>query len=147
LFPDPPAFRAGSLLAFFPDVPPDQAGEFIDGGHRRLRIEFVQRGLMLGEFHPSSQVMSVRNPDFPVMQSPVPMFAVRALTTHDLMFLDRPETSPSARAEYLKLYLHHLDDQLSPATRAKVRMSLDAAEAEAKPETDVEAGLRGSRWI
>jgi len=44
LFPDPRDFRAGALIAFFPYLDPSRAPEFIDGGHRLLRMEFVSRG-------------------------------------------------------------------------------------------------------
>ena len=114
------AFRAGSLLAVFSDVPMDKGAQFIDQGHRRLRPHFVRAGLMLGEFHPHSTVGSVRNPDFPVMRSPVPMFAVRALTVHDLMFLDTEQTPAVQRREYLELYLKYVGDEISEKARARV---------------------------
>ncbi|WP_436498592.1 DUF6875 domain-containing protein [Actinokineospora sp. HUAS TT18] len=128
LFQRPEEFRTGSLLAFFPDIDRDGAAEFIDGGHRRLRMEFVGRGLMLGEFHKLSTVGSVRNADFPVMRSPVPMFAVRALTTHDILFLDQPATPEADRVRYLRHYLEHLGDQLSPDTRAEIERSISSPE-------------------
>ncbi len=121
-------FRTGSLLAFFPDVDPDNASDFIDGGHRMLRMEFVRRGLMLGEFHKHSTVNSVRNSNFPVMRSPVPMFAVRALTVHDVMFLDTPETPETDRLQYLQYYLDHLGDQVAPDVRSGIERALAAAE-------------------
>jgi hypothetical protein len=121
--------RAGSLLAFFPDISAADAPEFIDGGHRLLRKHFVRQGLMLGEFHPSSTVASVRNPAFPVMRSPAPMFAVRALTVHDLMFLDQPGTPASDRMEYLNLYLRHLGDQLPDDVRRGVLARIAETEA------------------
>lgn len=129
LFPDTSSFLAGSLLAIFPELPEGMAAAFIDEGHRRLRTEFVSRGLMIGEFHVRSQVMSVRNEAFPVMQSPVPMFAVRALTQHDLMFLDLPKFSTDERRAYLGYYLHHLEGQLSSSARARATASLAALEA------------------
>jgi len=112
LFPRPEELRAGALLALFPHLDPAEAGPFIDGGHRRLRMSFVERGLMLGEFHPASTVASVRAPDLLVMRCPVPMFAVRAMSRHDLMFLDRPECPPDQLHAYLRHYLRHVGDQL-----------------------------------
>lgn len=124
LFPDPGQFHAGALLGLFPRVEPARAGGFIDGGHRLLRLSFVERGLMLGEFHPESTVASVRNPALPVMRSPVPMFAVRALSRHDLMFLDRPARSPAERRIALQQYLRHVGDQLPATERARVEIRL-----------------------
>ncbi|MDG4795134.1 DUF6875 domain-containing protein [Micromonospora sp. WMMD1082] len=129
IFTEPRAFRSGALLAVFPDVQPDAAAGFIDAGHRALRMEFVKRGLMLGEFHPSSTVASVRNSHFQVMRSPAPLYAVRAMTPHDLMFLDRPDTAPSERVQYLRHFLKHLEGQLTPGTRDRVARSVAAADA------------------
>jgi len=80
---------------------------------------FVERGLMLGEFHPLSTVTSVYNP-LPVMRCPVPMFAVRALSPHDLLFLDSDAVTMGERRHYLEHYLRHVDAQLTPAVRARV---------------------------
>lgn len=129
-FPTPQARRTGALLCLFPELDPARAGEFIDEGHRLLRMEFVRRGLMLGEFHPESLVASVHNPDFVVMASPVPMFAVRAISPHDLLFLDTPAHPAAARAEYLTWYLHYLDHQLGEESRRRVAARLDALSTE-----------------
>jgi hypothetical protein len=131
LFPDPRDFRAGALIAFFPYLDPSRAPEFIDGGHRLLRMEFVSRGLMLGEFHPASDVASVRNPEFLVMRSPVPLFVVRALSVHDLMFLDRPAYPAAERARYVAHLQRHLDAEASRCLRARLRN--ETAEGGAAP--------------
>ncbi|MFI6277870.1 DUF6875 domain-containing protein [Streptomyces sp. NPDC050988] len=129
LFTDPEAFRVGALLAFFPGLPSEAAPEFIDVGHARLRMDFVASGLMIGEFHPLSTVTSVRNPALEVMRCPVPMLAVRALTRHDVLFLDRPDTPPDQRVQYLKHLLDHLGDQLPAAERERIHASIAASEA------------------
>jgi hypothetical protein len=129
LFTDLESFRAGALLAVFPDLPPEAAPEFIDGGHAQLRMDFVASGLMIGEFHPHSTVTSVRNPALEVMRCPVPMFAVRALTRHDVLFLDRPDTPADRRAQYLRHLVHHLGDQLPAAELDRIRASIAVSEA------------------
>ncbi len=120
---DETTFRRGALLAVFPDLDPADAAEFIDAGHARLRPEFVRRAMMLGEFHPTSTVGSVHNRAFTVMQSPVPMFAVRALTTHDALFLDQPGPD---RDELLGHYLDHLGDRASTTVLGHVQARLTA---------------------
>ncbi|MFJ8752106.1 DUF6875 domain-containing protein [Streptomyces sp. NPDC102441] len=128
LFDDAESFRAGALMAVFPDLPQEGADAFIDGGHARLRMSFVARGLMIGEFHPHSAVTSVRNPALPVMRCPVPMFAVRALSRHDVIFLDRPQTPPADREQYLKHLLHHLGDQLPEREKERIRAGITELE-------------------
>jgi len=129
VFADPAEFTAGALLAFFPGIDPARAEDFIDGGHRQLRLLFACRGLMLGEFHPASTVTSVRNPLFAVMRCPVPMFAVRAMSVHDLMFLDRPGAHPHEAAPYLRQYLTNLGSQISPQVRQHLLSRLTSGAA------------------
>jgi hypothetical protein len=127
LFPTPGEYQSGALLAVFPDLPSDAAGAFIDGGHARLRMHFVAGGLMIGEFHPQSPVASVHNPQLLVMRCPVPMFAVRALSRHDLLFLDRPTTPPDDRARYLHHLVQHVGAQLTRTDHDRIQRSLAAA--------------------
>jgi hypothetical protein len=116
-----PRRQSAALLGFFPELPAQHAADFIDGGHQLLRPWFVEHGLMLGEFHPTSAVTSVHNRAMPVMRCPAPMFAVRAITPHDLIFLDQPGTSPGARLAHLRNFGTHVGARLSPAARADLQ--------------------------
>ena len=107
LFPGPEEARAAALLAVFPGLAPQRAGTFIDGAHTALRTRFTHAGLMLGGFHPARAGTAIRNPHFPVWQCPAPGLAVRAMSPHDLMFLDRPGPGGDA---VLRHYLRHLPD-------------------------------------
>ncbi|GAA3390279.1 DUF6875 domain-containing protein [Cryptosporangium minutisporangium] len=113
-----------ALLGFFPGLPAEQAAEFIDDGHRLLRAEFAEQGLMLGEFHASSTVGGVHNRAFPVMRCPTPMFAVRVMTPHDLLFADQPDTPPAGQVAFLRAYQRHVGSRLSPASRNELRARL-----------------------
>jgi hypothetical protein len=116
-----------TLLGFFPDLSADRAAAFIDGGHRLLRNEFAEHGLMLGEFHQASTVGSVHNRALPVMRSPEPMFAVRTMTPHDLLFADQPDTPPAERLAYLLHFDRHVSARLSPAARTQLYARIAAA--------------------
>ncbi|MCA0331051.1 MAG: hypothetical protein LCI03_14275 [Actinobacteria bacterium] len=129
LFPDTADHKTAALLAVFPDVAPEAAHDFIDGGHKALRMEYVSSGLMLGEFHAASQVGSVRNEELVVMQSPLPMYAVRGLTPHDILFLDRPTEDPARRIAYLEHYLYYVGPTLAASARTRVSATLDELKA------------------
>ncbi|WP_033345438.1 DUF6875 domain-containing protein [Catenuloplanes japonicus] len=116
-----------ALLGFFPDLAATAAAAFIDVGHRLLRPEVAARGLMLGEFHPASTVGGVHNRDFPVMRCPVPMFAVRVMTPHDLLFADQPGTPPADRLAYLEQFARHVGPRLRPPGQDDLRARLTAA--------------------
>ncbi|MFI0742762.1 DUF6875 domain-containing protein [Streptomyces sp. NPDC021100] len=131
LFPEDEAFRNGALLCLCPDLRVEAAARFIDEGHRLLRMDFVARGLMIGEFHPASTVGSVHNPQLKVMRCPVPMFAVRALTRHDQLFLDRPGTPAPIRAQYLRHLMDHLGGRLPASDRTRLQGRVEALEGAA----------------
>lgn len=116
-----------TLLGFFPGLEGEHAADFIDGGHRMLRPEAVERGLMLGEFHAGSTVGGVHNRAFPVMRCPEPMFAIRVMTPHDLLFTDQPGTPPADRLTFLLAYQRHVGPRLSPAAREDLQARLGTA--------------------
>ncbi|MEU3606810.1 DUF6875 domain-containing protein [Streptomyces sp. NPDC035033] len=79
-----PALR--SLLVVLPDLRPE-AYALLDEAHARVKSESVERGLMIGQFHPDCDEPAARNPAFKVSRSPVPLVAVRAMAVHDILFL------------------------------------------------------------
>lgn len=120
---------SSALLGFFPHLSAEHAAEFIDGGHRLLRPGFVEQGLMLGEFHPRSTVGSVHNSALPVMRCPAPMFAVRAMTPHDVLFLDQPHLPPPERLTSLRHFGTHVGPRLGAAGRADLHARIAAVRA------------------
>ncbi|MFE7896721.1 DUF6875 domain-containing protein [Streptomyces sp. NPDC057424] len=79
-----PALR--SLLIVLPDLPPETFG-LLDEAHAQVKTESVERGLMIGQFHPDCDEPAARNPAFKVSRAPVPLVAVRAMAVHDILFL------------------------------------------------------------
>lgn len=66
---------------------PESAWGLIDEGHRRARHGVVAAGHMLGQFHPNCAEPSVHNPSFRVNRAPYPLFAIRRMSLHDILFL------------------------------------------------------------
>ncbi|MFI8850452.1 DUF6875 domain-containing protein [Streptomyces sp. 891-h] len=63
----------------------------LDEAHRRVKHELVARYLMLGQFHPACEERAARNPGLRVSRAPVPLFALRHMAFHDVLFLDGDE--------------------------------------------------------
>ena len=124
LFPNRDDWTLSSLLVSFPNIERNEASEFIDGGHRRLRTTFVKNGLMLGEFHPQSSVPGTYNPAFRAMRAPMPLFAVRAISEHDYKFLMRPEFPLADRLECLEALLAFVGDKLDSRTKPGIEMAV-----------------------
>lgn len=96
-----------TLLVIYPNIPPQQA-PLVDTIARELKTEFVQQGLMLGEFHKHSRIEGVHNPDFHPMVSPYPMLVIRHMSVHDILFLHQEKIWFDAyNARFGDLYRDH----------------------------------------
>ena len=78
-------FKAITIL--FPNLKNDEIPNIIDGVQLLLKPEFVQQGLMIGQFYENCQQGGLRNADFRPLQSPVPLIAVRYMVETDWPFL------------------------------------------------------------
>ncbi len=123
-----------AIVILFPDVAEAAAKEIIEETQSRLKPFFVERGLMLGEFHQNHEGEGIHNKDFRPLQSPVPLLIIRHLIPSDLIFLNRKSDSAPRRAHFIKSYLRmfqnllpqRLHDQaLTSYEEALTEMSLD----------------------
>jgi hypothetical protein len=87
-----PSHNSGVLLESRLVVMPrmDAAGwERLDAVYEHLKDFAVERGLMVGQFHPRCDERAVRNPGFRVSIAPVAILAIRHMAPHDILFLHR----------------------------------------------------------
>jgi hypothetical protein len=94
-----------ATLMLFPDVSPEEAPDLIDRTKEELKPSFVERGLMLGEFHRRNESPGIHNPNFRPLRSPIPMLAIRHMVSSDFIFLNRSEYDAATRLRYLEAYL------------------------------------------
>ncbi|MFC8528651.1 DUF6875 domain-containing protein [Nocardia sp. NPDC057227] len=95
---------------------PGSAWWLIDDGHRRAKTRVAARGYMLGQFHPACTEPAVHNALFPVNRAPYPLFAVRPMALHDLLFLHE---DPIWFEQYRQRFGHryHGGGRVSPQLR------------------------------
>src|SRR6185503_16694400 len=106
-------------LAIFPlGLRADGYYKFIDCAHTILKPFYMECGLMLGEFHPSSTVRGAHSATFRPMRADVPLFVIRAMALHDILFIDGESTSPGMRVHELDCYLRWNAHRL-PADQAE----------------------------
>ncbi|MGF6887591.1 hypothetical protein ABIA39_006304 [Nocardia sp. GAS34] len=79
-----PGSKLKAVLAVFPDL---TEYENLEAVQRNLKTKFVEQGLMLGQFYPGCTVAGLHNPDFPALDSPLPLLAVRQMAPTDFAFL------------------------------------------------------------
>lgn len=110
-----------AFVVVFPNLGPDGAG-VVDEVQNRLKKDFVDLGLMLGEFHSANESPGLRNADFRPLRSPIPMLAMRHMVDSDLPFLLRYVYAPAERSSFLRSYLYRLAGTLG---QAKFDQALD----------------------
>jgi hypothetical protein len=104
--------------------------------HTVLKPEFVELGLMLGEFWPGHVGPGLHNKDFRPLSSPLVMLAIRHMVQTDVAFLSQPEIPLQQQLIYLAHYRRVFQGRLSKAWARK----LDTVEAEARQALE-QAGL------
>ena len=94
-----------TIILIFPRVTDAQAPTLIDGVQQKLKPEFVDDGLMLGQFHMKNEEPGLHNEKFRPLRSPIPLLAIRFMVMQDLPFLTRQADPPKLRLRFIKGYL------------------------------------------
>jgi hypothetical protein len=113
------------------DIEPERASLLIERIQRKLKPRFVEQGMMIGEFHPMSNAIGLRNPDFRPLRSPIPLLSIRNMVEIDFAFLSRPYDPAPLRVHFLKSYLRHLGHDLPLQSRLRAQTALEEAQNEA----------------
>ncbi|MBD0676544.1 DUF6875 domain-containing protein [Streptomyces sp. CBMA156] len=85
----------------------------LDELQRKAKDEFVEQGLMIGQFHPACEEPGLWNHSFRPLRAPVPLLAVRKLLVFDLPFLTGDE-----------VHLSHYLARFAPEVPARIRAQL-----------------------
>jgi len=94
-----------SIIIAYPNLPLDKTATVIDGVQHQVKPDFVQKGLMIGEFHEANNNPGAYNPNFHPFQTPVPSFNIRPMVAEDLHFLTNQKYSPEDRIRFIKSYM------------------------------------------
>jgi hypothetical protein len=106
-----------------------KAAALVDEVQYRLKPTFVEKGIMLGEFHATNESPGLRNPDFRPLRSPIPMLAIRHMVESDLPFMTRANYSSKEQAAFLRAFLFRLGGSLKPSSFNEALERLIAVEA------------------
>ena len=100
-----------ALVVVFPSVAGADVA-VVDDVQQALKLECVRKGLMVGQFHPLSNEPGARNPEFPANRAPFAAIALRHMSHHDIVFLDR-------NPEMFREFDARFGDELSDAARER----------------------------
>lgn len=91
-----------AFLLIFPNLPDPQSHQIIDSIQSHLQEDFVEKGLMVGEFHPGPpDKVGLWNTSFRPLDCPEPMLAIRHMVPTDILFL---KDQDNLVAEYLRIF-------------------------------------------
>jgi hypothetical protein len=66
---------------------PEDKFYLLDDAQQATKTELVRQGFILGQFHPHCPETAIRNLQFTVSRAPVPLFGLRQMAFHDVLFL------------------------------------------------------------
>ena len=108
-----------TLLLIVPDIDIEDAPKIIDGVQKKVKPFFVEKGLMIGEFHMRTESPGLHNPNFRPLRSPIPMFVLRNMVEFDIAFLQDDDLR--LRIKYLEAYLQHMEGTYSDCFEQKIK--------------------------
>ncbi|MDP9641143.1 tryptophan 2,3-dioxygenase [Actinopolyspora lacussalsi] len=93
----------GALVVVIRGLPENQHF-LLDDAQGAVKDIAVRKGLMIGQFYPDCPDSSARNSNFQVSQAPEPLFVIRRMAFHDILFL---HDNPRLFAEYERRFGHY----------------------------------------
>lgn len=70
----------------------------MDRAHSEQKIDFMEAGLMIGQFHPYQDIPGLHNGKFTPNRCPVFCFAIRNMIREDVLFI--PQNLPAERVHF-----------------------------------------------
>jgi hypothetical protein len=93
-----------SLISVFPTMPKEK-WVLLDDLFRKTQDDVIDHSLMVAQFHPDCTQPAIWNPQFAVNRAPLPLFAVRRMQVHDIIFVrDNPAWLQAYRSRFSKRY-------------------------------------------
>lgn len=108
-----------SLAIFIDHLAPSDHYRYVDLTHSIVKPLFMEAGLMLGEFRPSSPVPGLHSECFRPMTSPLPCFVLRAIAVHDKLFFSKP--GAVTRSHEIDCYLKWVGHKLTAPEVRRIR--------------------------
>jgi hypothetical protein len=105
--------------------------------HAVVKPEFVQLGLMAGDFWPNHETVGLRSDSFRPFASPIPMLGMRWIVPADLMFFVKQEPTPRDRLTQLRYFHKIFAGRLNEYWSRELDLALAAVERELAAAAEV----------
>lgn len=81
--------------------------------HTALKPQWIELGLMLGDFWPDHETAGLHSPVFRPFASPTPLLGMRHIVVPDLTFFIAPDVPPAQQLTYIGHFRRIFGDQLT----------------------------------
>jgi hypothetical protein len=103
-----PVSTLKAILILFPDVTHAKASVDMEALQKRLKPDFVKKGLMIGQFYEGCAESGLWNDSFQPLQSPIPLLAIRNMVPSDFLFLHGKRGNEGMLISYLNRFGTHI---------------------------------------
>jgi hypothetical protein len=101
-----------TILIIFPEVSHQRAQIELEGLQKKLKPEFVKKGVMIGQFYEGCPESGLWNDDFHPLQSPLPLLAIRNMVPSDFPFLHGKRGNTDMLISYLNRFGTHIPPEV-----------------------------------
>ncbi len=119
-----------TILIVFPEVSHTAARQELEALQKKLKPEFVKRGLMLGQFYEGCPESGLWSESFHPLQSPLPLLAIRYMVPSDFPFLH----GKRGNAEMLISYLNRFGTNIPNEVKQLMVQALESSDLTLKPK-------------
>ena len=113
-----------TILVIFPELSHENARLQIEVLHKRLKPDFVRRGVMLGQFYQGCPETGLWNDHFYPLESPLPLLVIRNMVPSDFPFLH----GRRGNGDMLIAYLNRFGSHIPPEVKRLMVEALEASE-------------------
>lgn len=119
-----------TILILFPEVSHEKARTELEGLQKKLKPNFVKRGVMVGQFYEGCPESGLWNDAFHPLQSPVPLLAIRNMVPSDFPFLH----GKRGNSDMLIAYLNRFGTNIPPEVKQLLVEALETSELSLRPK-------------
>jgi hypothetical protein len=119
-----------TILIIFPELSHEKARDQLESLQRKLKPEFVKKGIMVGQFYEGCPESGLWSEEFHPLQSPLPLLAIRNMVPSDFPFLH----GKRGNSGMLIAYLNRFGTNIPPEVKRLMVEALESSDLSLRPK-------------
>ncbi len=120
-----------TILIIFPELSHQKARVQLEALQRKLKPEFVKKGIMVGQFYEGCPESGLWSEAFHPLQSPLPLLAIRFMVPSDFPFLH----GKRGNSGMLISYLNRFGTNIPPDVKRLMVEALESSDLSLRPKS------------